>query len=139
MVGFFPELTAADWAIITAVVLVPVLMALGIYVIRSEMREVIRVRAKSVKLKTSRDQRQKLRKLATSKEILDLLDDIEALLRFINADDVFARQEHQEAVRLSWMNYRIPIRVALIGGALLAGVLSAALMVVAQGPSNSIP
>jgi len=139
MVGVLPELTAADWAIITAVVLVPVLMALGIYAIRSEMREAIRIKAKSVKLKTSRDKRRKLRKVATSEDMIDLLDDVEALLRFINADDVFARQEHQEAVRLSWMSFHIPIGVALIGSALLAGVLSAALMVVAQGPSNPIP
>jgi hypothetical protein len=68
-----------------------------------------------------------------------LLDDIEALLRFINADDVLVRQEHSEAVRLSWMSYRIPIRAALFGSLVLAGVFSAIFMVIAQGPSNPIP
>jgi hypothetical protein len=139
MDGILPHLTSADWAIAIAVILVPILMVLGIYAIRSEMREATRIKAKSVKLKTNRDQRRKWRQGATSPEMLDLLDDVEALLRFINADDVLARQEHDEAIRLSWMSYRIPVRLALIGSVLLAGVLSAALMVIAQGPSNPIP
>jgi hypothetical protein len=139
MDGFLPHLMPADWAILIAVILVPLLMVFGIYAIRSEMREATRIKAKSVKLKTSRDQRRKWRQAATSPEMLHLLDDVEALLRFINADDVLARQDHDEAIRLSWMSYRIPVRLALIGSALLAGVLSAALMVIAQGPSSPIP
>jgi hypothetical protein len=136
---FLPELATADWAFITSVIILPLLMAFGIYAIRSEVREARRIQAKSVKLKTSRVQRQQWRKGATSAEMLNLLDDIEALLRFINADDVLVRQEHSEAVRLSWMSYRIPIRAALFGSLVLAGVFSAIFMVIAQGPSNPIP
>lgn len=136
---FLPNLTSADWAVITAVIFVPLLMIFGIYAVRGEMREAVRIKAKSVKLKTSRDQRRKWRKVATSAEMLNLLDDIEALLRFINADDALVRQEHKEAVRLSWMSYRIPVRVALFGSLLLAGTFSAIFMVIAQGPSNPIP
>ena len=139
MGGLLPNLTPADWAIITAVTLVPLLMVLGIHVIRSEVRKAPRIEAKSVRLKTSRVQRQKWRKEARSGETLDLLDDLEALLHFINADDALARQEHKEAVRLSWMSYRIPLRMALFGSLLLAGLFSAIFMVIAQGPSNPIP
>ncbi|MBM6580999.1 hypothetical protein ILT44_12465 [Microvirga sp. BT689] len=117
----------------------PLLMVFGIYVIRSEVRETLRIEAKSVRLKTSKGERQKWRREATSEEMLNLLDDIESLLHFINGDEAFARQEHQEAVRLSWMSYRIPIRVALLGSLLLAGFFSAIFMVIAQGPSNPIP
>jgi hypothetical protein len=84
-------------------------------------------------------QRQQWRKVATSEEMRNLLDDIEALLRFINADDALVRQEHKEAVRLSWMSYRISVRMALFGGLVLAGVFSTIVMVIAQGPSNPIP
>jgi hypothetical protein len=136
---FLPQLTAADWAFIISVIFLPLLMAFGIFAIRNEVREARRIEAKSVKLKTSRVQRQQWRKAATSAEMLNLLDDIEALLRFINADDVLVRQEHSEAVRLSWMSYRIPIRVAIFGSLVVAGVFSAIFMVIAQGPSNPIP
>jgi hypothetical protein len=136
---FLPQLTAADWAFIISVIFLPLLMAFGIFAIRTEVREARRIEAKSVKLKTSRVQRQQWRKAATSAEMLNLLDDIEALLRFINADDVLVRQEHSEAVRLSWMSYRVPIRVAIFGSLVVAGVFSAILMVIAQGPSNPIP
>jgi hypothetical protein len=136
---FLPQLTAADWAFIISVIFLPLLMAFGIFAIRTEVREARRIEAKSVKLKTSRVQRQQWRKAATSAEMLNLLDDIEALLRFINADDVLVRQEHSEAVRLSWMSYRVPIRVAIFGSLVVAGVFSAIFMVIAQGPSNPIP
>lgn len=136
---FLPQLTAADWAFIISVIFLPLLMAFGIFAIRTEVREARRIEAKSVKLKTSRVQRQQWRKAATSAEMLNLLDDIEALLRFINADEVLVRQEHSEAVRLSWMSYRVPIRVAIFGSLVVAGVFSAIFMVIAQGPSNPIP
>ena len=136
---FLPQLTAADWVFIISVIFLPLLMAFGIFAIRTEVREARRIEAKSVKLKTSRVQRQQWRKAATSAEMLNLLDDIEALLRFINADDVLVRQEHSEAVRLSWMSYRVPIRVAIFGSLVVAGVFSAIFMVIAQGPSNPFP
>jgi hypothetical protein len=139
MVSFLPDLTIADWAIVTAVILVPLLMMFGIYAIRSEMRNAARIEAKFVKLKTSREQRLQWRKEGASGDLLNLLDDVELLLSFTNADEARAWQEHREAVRLSWMSYRIPIRVALFGSLLLAGVLSAIFVVIAQGPSNPIP
>lgn len=47
--------------------------------------------------------------------------------------------EHREAVRLSWARRHIPVCTLLIGGLVLAAVLSAILMVIAEGPSNAIP
>jgi hypothetical protein len=139
MDGILPQLTSADWAIVIAVILVPLLMVVGVYAIRTEIREALRIEAKSVRLKTSKAERQEWRKQATSPETLNLLDDIETLLRFIHADEVFARQEHNEAVRLAWMSYRVPVRVALFGSLLLGGIISTVFMVIAQGPSNPIP
>ena len=139
MDGILPHLTPADWAIVIAVILVPLLMVFGVYAIRTEIREALRIEAKSVRLKTSKAERQEWRKQATSPETLNLLDDIETLLRFVHADEVFARQEHKEAVRLAWMSYRVPVNVALFGGLLLGGIISTVFMVIAQGPSNPIP
>jgi hypothetical protein len=139
MGSFLPDLTAADWAIIMAVILVPVLMLFGIYAIRSEMRDAARIEARFVKLKTSRAKRLQWRKEGASEDLLNLLDDIELLLSVTNADEARASQEHREAVRLSWMSYRIPVHLALFGSLLLAGVLSAIFVVIAQGPSNPIP
>jgi uncharacterized integral membrane protein len=137
--SFLPQLTSADWAIIIAVILVPLLMVFGVYAIRTKIRETLRIEAKSVRLKTSKEERQEWRKRVPSPETLNLLDDIETLLRLIHVDEVFARQEHKEAVRLAWMSYRIPVRVALFGSVILGGIVSMVFMVVAQGPSNPIP
>jgi uncharacterized integral membrane protein len=139
MRSFLPQLTSADWTIVIAVILVPLLMVFGVYAIRTEIREALRIEVKSVRLKTSKEERQEWRKRAPSPETLNLLDDIETLLRLIHVDEVFARQEHKEAVRLAWMSYRIPVRVALFGSVILSGIISMVLMVVAQGPSNPIP
>jgi hypothetical protein len=139
MRSFLPQLTSVDWAIVIAVIFVPLLMVFGVYAIRTEIREALRIEAKSVRLKTSQEERQEWRKRAPSPETLSLLDDIETLLRVIHADEVFARQEHKEAVRLAWMSYRIPVRVALFGSVILGGIISTVLMVIAQGPSNPIP
>jgi hypothetical protein len=49
------------------------------------------------------------------------------------------RPEPREAVRLSWASRHIPVRTHLIGGLVLAAVLSAIAMVIAEGPSNPIP
>ena len=139
MGGFLPHLTSADWAVVIAVILVPILMVLGVYAIRTEIRDALHIEAKSVSLKTSKAERQEWRKQATSPETLNLLDDIETLLRLVHADEVFARREHKEAVRLAWMSYRVPIRVALFGGLLLGGIISTVFMIIAQGPANPIP
>jgi hypothetical protein len=49
------------------------------------------------------------------------------------------RSDHWEAVRLAWKNLHIPVGTLLIGGLLLAGVLSAVATVWGQGPVNPIP
>jgi len=139
MASVLSDLTPADWAIIGILVLVPLLMVLGVHAIRTEVRAVRRIEVRSITLKTSREQRRKWRQEAASRDLLNLLDDVETLLRLTNADETAARKAHKEAVGLSWMSYHIPIRVAILGSLLLAGALSAIFMVVAQGPSNPIP
>ena len=49
------------------------------------------------------------------------------------------RTDHREAVRLSWKSRHIPVGTILVLGLILACVLSAIFMVIAQGPSNPIP
>ncbi len=139
MGGFLLNLTPADRAIIGIIVLVPLLMMFAIYSIRREVRDAGRIKAKSVKLKTSREQRRRWRQESLSKDILNLLDDVETLLKVTHADELAVRQEHREALRLSWLSYHVPVRTALLGSVLLAGVLSAILVILAQGPSNPIP
>ena len=139
MDGFLLNLTPADWAAIGIIVLVPLLMVFAIYSIRREVRDAGRIKAKSIKLKTSREQRRKWRQESPSKDILNLLDDVETLLKITHADEPAVRQEHREALRLSWLSYHIPVRTALLGSVLLAGVLSAIFVILAQGPSNPIP
>ena len=139
MDGFLLNLTPADWAAIGIIVLVPLLMIFAIYSIRREVRDAGRIKAKSIKLKTSPEQRRKWRQESPSKDILNLLDDVETLLKVTHADEPAVRQEHREALRLSWLSYHIPVRTALLGSVLLAGVLSAIFVILAQGPSNPIP
>ena len=139
MDGFLLNLTPADWAAIGIIVLVPLLMVFAIYSIRREVRDAGRIKAKSIKLKTSPEQRRKWRQESPSKDILNLLDDVETLLKVTHADEPAVRQEHREALRLSWLSYHIPVRTALLGSVLLAGVLSAIFVILAQGPSNPIP
>lgn len=139
MGGFLLNLTPADRAIIGIIVLVPLLMIFAIHLIRREVRDAGRIKAKSVKLKTSREQRRKWRQESLSKDILNLLDDVETLLKVTHADELAVRQEHREALRLSWLSYHVPVRTALLGSVLLAGVLSAIFVILAQGPSNPIP
>lgn len=139
MVSLLSNLTPVDWAVIGVLVLVPLLMVFGVYSIRKEVRTTARIEARSIKLKTSKEQRQKWRQETTSRDLLNLLDDVETLLRLTNADEAALRQEHKEAVHLSWMSYHIPIRTALLGSLLLAGAISAILMVITLGPHNSMP
>jgi len=42
------------------------------------------------------------------------------------------REAHKEAVRLSWKSRHIPVGTLLLGGVLLAGILSAVFMVIGQ-------
>jgi hypothetical protein len=139
MGSFLPVLTPADWAIVIATILVPVTMMYGIYAIRREMRHATLIKAKSVQLKTRKEQRLRWRREDRPREVLDLLDDVETLVRLVHADEVLVRREQREAARLTWLSYRVPVRMALMGGLLLAGVFSTVLVIVAQGPSNPIP
>jgi hypothetical protein len=131
--------TVADWIAFGLLALVPVLMILGIVAIRREIHAEAFLRARSIRLKTGKDQRQHWRKTALSQDMIDLLDDVDTLLHAVAADHLTARQQHREAVRLSWTGRHIPLRTLLLGSLALAGVLSTILMVVAQGPSNPIP
>jgi hypothetical protein len=49
------------------------------------------------------------------------------------------RQDHREAVRLSWKARHIPIGTIMIGGLALASVFSAVLSILAESPGRGIP
>jgi hypothetical protein len=49
------------------------------------------------------------------------------------------RTDHSEAVRLAWKSRHIPVGTLFVLGLLLACLLSAIFMMIAQGPSNPIP
>ena len=132
-------LTVTDWIVLGLVALVPLLMALGISSIRRETRSRARLEARFVKLKTSPSQRRQWRQQTQSKELLDLLDDIDTLMRHMAASNPVTAQDHKEAVRLVWKSRHIPVMTFFACGLALAGVLSAIFMVIAQGPSNPIP
>jgi ABC-type anion transport system duplicated permease subunit len=133
-------LTARDWIALGLIALILVLMVLGILVIRRELRMDARAQARSVKLKTTEHQRRSWRQETRSQEVIDLLDDIDLLLTKLGRDGPPAtRQEHQEAVRLSWKSRHVPFGTLLIGILILACLLSAILTIVAEGPANPIP
>lgn len=132
-------LTITDWIFLGLVALVPVLMALGIASIRREARSRARLEARSVRLKTTQGQRRQWRQQTQSRELLDLLDDIDTLMRQVAVSNPVTPQDHREAVRLVWKSRHIPVMTFLAFSLALAGVLSAAFMVIAQGPSNPIP
>jgi hypothetical protein len=48
------------------------------------------------------------------------------------------QRDHWEAVRLSWKSRHIPVGTILISGLAVAGVLSAVLTILAEGPANGI-
>jgi hypothetical protein len=50
-----------------------------------------------------------------------------------------SRAEHWEAVRLSWKSHHVPVGTLFLMLIVLAGVLSAILMVLTESPSNPIP
>lgn len=132
-------LTVTDWIFLGLVALVPLLMALGIASIRREARSRARLEARSVRLKTTQGQRRQWRQQTQSRELLDLLDDIDTLMRQVAASNPVTPQDHREAVRLVWKSRHIPVMTFLAFSLALAGVLSAVFMVIAQGPSNPIP
>jgi hypothetical protein len=132
-------LTVADWIVLGLLACTAVLVALGTYSIRWEIREEARVKARHVRLKTTEAQRRQWRRMGQPRELLDALDDIDTLLRRLEFDNPTARQDHKEAVRLSWSSRHIPSRTFLLGGLLLVGVVSAIQMGIALGPSTSMP
>jgi hypothetical protein len=102
------------------------------------IRAAARMEARRRSLKTTADQRWKWRQTTQSRDLLDVLDDIDTLLK-LDSEDAATRHAHKEAVRLSWMSRHIPIGTLVTGLLLLIAVLSATLAVVAQGPHNPIP
>jgi hypothetical protein len=74
-------LTILDWIFLGSAALVPFLMALGIYMVRKEMRLAARLKAKPVRLKTTESQRRQWRLKTQSRDLIDLLDDIDTLLK----------------------------------------------------------
>jgi uncharacterized membrane protein YcjF (UPF0283 family) len=132
-------LTTTDWIALGLLALVPLLMALGIASIRREARSRARLEARSVRLKTTQGQRRQWRQQTQSRELLDLLDDIDTLMRQVASSNPVTPQDHKEAVRLVWKSRHIPVMTFLAFSLALAGVLSAVFMVIAQGPSNPIP
>jgi uncharacterized membrane protein YcjF (UPF0283 family) len=131
--------TTADWVALGLIALVPILMAFGIMAIRREMQATANLEIRTIQLKTTGDQRQRWRQKTQSQHLVDLLDDIDFLLKKVAPDEAVARQDHKEAVRLSWKSRHIPVSTILIGAVVLASVFSAVFMVVAQGPVNPIP
>jgi hypothetical protein len=49
------------------------------------------------------------------------------------------RQDHVEAVRLSWKACHVPIGTILISGLALASVMSAVFTMLADGPIRAVP
>ena len=139
MNSLLPTLTVTDWIVLGLVALVPLLMALGIASIRRETRRRARLESRFVRLKTSPAQRRLWRQRTGSKELIDLLDDIDTLLREVAAHGPVTRQDHREAVRLVWKSRHIPVGTFLVCSLALASVLSAIFMMIAEGPSRPIP
>lgn len=139
MSGLLFTLTVADRVFLGLLALMAALVVYGVRAIRHEIRMASRLDARSVRLRTTGEQRTQWRLANPSRELLDLLDDIDALWALTDLDDAESRRGHREAVRLSWMSRHVPVRTILVGGLLLAGVLSATLMVIAQGPYNPVP
>jgi hypothetical protein len=132
----------ADWVVLGLLALVPALMFFGIYSIRRELRAAACIEAKRAGLKTTDDERRQWRRVSQSQEMINLLDDLDTLLKQINTNEAAAARDyrdHKEALRLSWESRHIPFGTLLIGGLALAGMLSAIFMVIAQGPANPIP
>jgi flagellar biosynthesis/type III secretory pathway M-ring protein FliF/YscJ len=134
----FSTLSTADWAVLALLASVVVLMVLGILSVRHEIRVAARMEARRRSLKTTEAQRRKWRQTTQARDLIDLLDDIDTLLK-LDSEDAAARQAHKEAARLSWMSRHIPTGTLVVGGLLLIAVLSATLAVIAQGPHNPIP
>jgi hypothetical protein len=139
MDSLLPTLTVTDWVILGLMAMVPAFMAVGILQIRKDTRSHARHGPSFVKLKTSSTQRRLWRQQTHSKELIDLLDDIDTLLKQVASSDPVTPQDHREAVRLVWKSRHIPFVTLFVCSLALAGVLSAILMVIAQGPSNPIP
>jgi hypothetical protein len=49
------------------------------------------------------------------------------------------RQDHREAVRLSWKACHVPVGTILISGLALASVMSAVFTILADGPVHLVP
>ena len=80
-------LSAMDWIWLGLFALILALMAIGTYAIRRELRAAARVKATPVRLKTTEDQRRhwRLNKQCPPGDLINLLDDLDALLKRLEA------------------------------------------------------
>src|SRR4051812_44296221 len=93
---FWSHMTPQDWIVLGLIALVPVLMVVAVYLIRSEVRQVARhtpialprSHPSPLQLKTTEAQREQWRmgKQRHPRAIVHLADDIETLLKRVKTD-----------------------------------------------------
>jgi hypothetical protein len=77
------SLTIIDWILLGLVASATLIIAIGVHAIRKEMRAAARQRAQPIKLKTTEEQRRKWRSKTQSRDVVDLVDDVDILLRHV--------------------------------------------------------
>jgi hypothetical protein len=80
------SLTIIDWILLGLVASATFIVAIDVYAIRKEMRAAARQRARPVKLKTTEEQRRKWRSKRQSRDLVDLVDDVDTLLRHVEEE-----------------------------------------------------
>jgi hypothetical protein len=96
MDALWSHMTPQDWIVLGLIALVPLLMVIAIYLIRSEVKQITRQaqvaprssEPPSVRLKTTEAQREQWRsgKQRHPRAIVDLADDVETLLKRVRAE-----------------------------------------------------
>jgi hypothetical protein len=96
MDALWSSLKPQDWIALGLIALVPALMAIAIYLIRREVRRAaertatvsVRSQTLPLRLKTTEAQRQQWRmgKQRHPRTIIDLMDDVEALLKLVKTN-----------------------------------------------------
>jgi hypothetical protein len=97
MDALWSDMRSTDWIVLGLIALVPALMVIATYLIRNEVRRVarqgaagpVRSKAPPLRLKTTEAQRHQWRmgKQRHPRTIVDLTDDVETLLKRVNAGD----------------------------------------------------
>jgi hypothetical protein len=83
MGNILSSLTIIDWILLGLVASAMLIIAIGVHAIRKEMRAAARQRAQPIKLKTTEEQRRKWRSKTQSRDLIDLVDDVDTLLRHV--------------------------------------------------------